>query len=80
MTLNAEDWAQLLDTIAKKECLPFIGAGTATPWIPLGKELATDLAREYEIPTYQEDSFQLSRVAQMIAVNEGTELRPKDSC
>ena len=76
MALSSLDWDDLLYAISRKECTPFIGAGACTPWLPLGKEIAMKWTKDYEYPL--QDSYQLSRVAQFLAIRDGSELTPKN--
>jgi hypothetical protein len=76
MGLSEEDWEELLYAIKDKKCTPFIGAGACAPWLPLGKDVARDWAEKHNYPL--EDSYQLSRVAQFLAIENGNDLYPKN--
>jgi hypothetical protein len=76
MGLSDEDWEELLYAIKDKKCTPFIGAGACAPWLPLGKDVARDWASKHNYPL--EDSYQLSRVAQFLAIENGNDLYPKN--
>jgi len=75
MTLTSFQWTYLLDSIQKKSCTPFIGAGASSQWLPLASEIACKWAKEYGYPL--EDSYDLSRVSQFLAVSMRNELSPK---
>jgi hypothetical protein len=76
MGLREEDWEDLLFKIKDKECIPFIGAGACRPWLPLGREIASEWTKNYGYPL--EDSPQLSRIAQFLAINEDNDMYPKN--
>jgi hypothetical protein len=76
MGLSDKDWEELLYAIKDKKCTPFIGAGACAPWLPLGKDVARDWAEKHNYPL--EDSYQLSRVAQFLAIENGNDLYPKN--
>jgi SIR2-like domain len=76
MTLSKFDWDDLLYAIKDGKCTPFIGAGACVPWLPLGRDIASKWTKDYEYPL--EDSYQLSRVAQFLAIKDGSELTPKN--
>lgn len=69
-------WKQLLGKITRGKCVPFIGAGTSYPHLPLAGELAYKLSLQYGYPL--EDKSNLSRVAQFMAIENENELFPKD--
>jgi hypothetical protein len=64
-SLREETWEMLVWSVLHKTCTPFLGAGVSTPHLPLGSELATTLAEEYEYPWTDETN--LARVSQYIA-------------
>lgn len=68
------DWQGLLYAIKYKKCTPFLGAGACAGVLPLGGQLASAWAREYDYPF--EDKHNLIRVAQYVAV-ETDALTPK---
>src|SRR5688572_12772127 len=76
MVLKTQDWEDLLYSIEKKKCTPFTGAGSSSPWVPVGKALANEMAKDNDYPL--EDSSQLSRVAQFVAIADGSEMTPKN--
>lgn len=69
------EWKPLLTRIADGRCTPFLGAGACYPFLPLGSEIARELAKKYEYPF--DDYYDLARVAQFIAV-ETDNLWPKE--
>jgi hypothetical protein len=76
MKFNDQDWEELFFAIKDKKCTPFIGAGACVPWLPLGANIAKDWASKHNYPL--EDSYQLSRVAQFLAIENGNDLYPKN--
>jgi hypothetical protein len=70
------DWDTLLRRIKSKACTPFIGAGAAAPYLPLGGGLAQQLAQEFGYPLA--DSQDLARVTEFVAVTKRDGLLPKD--
>jgi hypothetical protein len=66
-----EDWELLARLIHRKQCTPFVGAGASWPTLPLGHELAEQLAEQYGYPC--SDKGNLTRVAQW-AVTQGNEI------
>lgn len=64
--LKEKNWEFLLERIREKKCTPFLGAGACAGALPLGGELARDLADAQDYPF--EDRSDLLRVAQFIAV------------
>ena len=75
MSLKDNDWDDLLESIKEKKCTPFIGERACAPWLPFGRDLASKWADEHGYPL--EDSYQLSRVAQFLAIEEGDNNHPK---
>lgn len=65
--LEEKDWDLLLKRIKDRKCTPLLGAGAEYPVIPLGYSIAMEWARNYNYPF--EDSYDLSRVAQFLAVD-----------
>jgi SIR2-like domain len=70
------DWDTLLRRIKSKACTPFIGAGAAAAYLPLGGGLAQQLAQEFDYPLA--DSQDLARVTEFVAVTKRDGLLPKD--
>ncbi len=64
--LKEKIWDILLERILEKKCTPFLGAGACAGALPLGGELANDLADAQGYPFA--DRSDLLRVAQFIAV------------
>lgn len=48
--LPHEDWSLLIERIETGRCTPFLGAGVAADLLPLGREVAQELAKEFEYP------------------------------
>ena len=74
MSLRDEEWEDLFYKFKDKELIPFLGAGASASNIPLGSEIALKWAQEYGYPL--NDSQQLARVAQFVAIKEG-DMHPK---
>ena len=66
--LTESDWARLISRIKDGKCTPFLGAGMSSEKIPLGSQIARQLANDplynYPLP----DSGDLIKVAQYIAL------------
>jgi|GEM_PF-611343 len=75
-SMEEEDWNRLLRRIKDGKCTPFLGAGVSAEKIPIGSKIANEWAREYDYP--MEDSDNLARVAQFVAVTEEDEMFPRD--
>jgi hypothetical protein len=75
MGLTPLQWKYLLESIEQKKCTPFIGAGCSSKWLPIGSDIARRWTTEYGYPL--EDSDDLARVAQFLAITNGDELSPK---
>jgi len=73
-TLRQLDWDSLVESIHRKECVPFIGSGASVPWIPSDAEIARNWAALHNYPL--EDSSDLARVAQFLAI-QNDEVYPK---
>jgi len=73
--LTENEWTILIDRIKRGECTPFLGAGAGYGVLPLGGELAQLLATKTEYP--MEDSTDLIRVSQFIALAYGDGVYPK---
>jgi hypothetical protein len=63
--MDDKSWATLVDSIRAGTCTPFLGAGVASPHLPIGSDLSSRLAKQYEYPLA--DPGNLSRVSQYIA-------------
>ena len=74
MPLEERYWKELLYAIRDKKCTPFIGPGASGQWLP---DMARKWADEHDYPL--EDSSQLARVAQFLAIQEGEEMFPKNT-
>jgi hypothetical protein len=72
--LTEADWESLMVNIKNRQCLPFIGAGANQGIIPLGHQIAEAWADEYKYPL--EDRYDLSSVAQFIAVRTNNNISP----
>ena len=70
------DWNLLLARVEDAACTPFLGAGAAAHALPLGAEIAQRWATEYGYPL--EDTHDLARVAQFVAVHADDAMYPKD--
>jgi SIR2-like domain len=70
------NWDLLLERIQNGKCTPFIGAGASIGVLPLGSKIAEDWANEYKYPL--QDSHDLARVAQFLAVQYGDFMFPKE--
>ena len=66
-TLDDRDWALLLHRIRAGRCTPFLGAGAAYGFLPLGGEVARQWAERHQYPLNDRDN--LPRVAQFLAVH-----------
>jgi hypothetical protein len=69
------DWDLLVRAITNRRCTPFLGAGVNAGVLPLGSDIASKWASDYEYPL--KDSDNLIRVAQFLAV-EYYPMFPKD--
>jgi len=67
LQLDENDWRVLLDRIQSKECTPFLGAGICYNTLPLGGEIASEWADDYQYPL-AESRRELPLVAQYLAV------------
>lgn len=74
-TLEENDWTWLLERIQEGTCTPFLGAGAAYGFLPLGAQVAKDWAEEFNYPL--DDKTDLIRVAQFLAVDRFP-MFPKD--
>lgn len=76
LNLSDSDWNLLLGRIDAKKCTPFLGAGACSGVFPLGSDIAREWARESGYPL--EDSRDLARVAQFLAVKASDGMVPKE--
>lgn len=74
--LEEKDWDILLKRIKNGKCTPFLGSGACSEKISVIFQIANEWAEEYEYP--MEDSYDLARVAQFVAVIEEDEMFPRD--
>jgi hypothetical protein len=75
VSLKQADWDELLYSINQKECTPFVGAGACADWLPLGTDLSSEMAKEYDYPL--DDFNVLDRVSQYVAIEHG-DMVPKN--
>lgn len=73
--LKEPDWTLLLGRIQEGKCTPFLGAGTCSGILPLGKQIAEDWARKEGFPF--DDCADLAKVAQFLSVKYDA-IHPKD--
>jgi hypothetical protein len=64
--LTDAEWTALVKNIMDGRCTPFLGAGACYPDLPLGSQLAQELAKEHRYPL--SDGNDLVKVAQYLAV------------
>jgi len=64
--LEDGDWDLLLRRIKDGKCTPFLGAGVCAEKIPVYSQIAEEWVKKYDYP--MEDSYDLTRVAQFVAV------------
>lgn len=74
--LEEKDWDILLRKIKEGKCTPFLGSGAFSEKIPVRSLIANEWAKKYDYP--MEDSNDLTRVAQYVAVVEEDEFVPRD--
>ena len=76
-TANLDEayWNHLMTKIVNNKCVPFIGQEVHPPSIDLDKDIASRWSKQYGYPL--EDSYQLSRVAQFLAIDKSDETLPK---
>jgi SIR2-like domain len=67
--VDEDHWKSLVSAVRGGRCLPFLGAGVNAPFMPLGAELASELAQEVGYPF--DDRSNLARVAQFAASRWG---------
>lgn len=73
--LRDEEWNDLLTLAHEGNCTPIIGAGASAGILPLGAELAEQLADNFNYPL--KDKYDLSRVSQYLAIQR-YDMFPKD--
>ncbi|GAB61460.1 MAG: SIR2 family protein [Candidatus Jettenia sp.] len=61
------EWQDLITDIKDGKCIPFLGAGANGDILPLGREVATELANKHEYPFKDSSKEDLIRVAQFLA-------------
>ncbi len=83
MGITNTEWKDLIGLIDEKKCTPFIGAGACVfkgedgePWLPLGRDIAKKWTEKYGYPF--DDSGELARVAQFMAIENGDDMHPKN--
>ena len=76
--LEEKDWERLLQRIKDGKCTPFLGAGVSAGKIPVGSQIANEWAKKYDYP--MEDSYDLIRVAQFVAVTEDAMTPKEEMC
>ncbi|MDW5551008.1 hypothetical protein [Methanosarcina sp.] len=64
--LEEKDWDILLKRIKNGKCTPFLGSGACSEKISVISQLANEWAKKYDYPV--EDSYDLARMAQFVAV------------
>ena len=70
--LQEADWNRLLRRIQSGKCTPFLGAGACYGALPLGADVAEELAQRYAYPFPDRD---LVRVAQYAAVTAPLDMK-----
>jgi hypothetical protein len=73
--LEETDWERLFDRVKIGKCTPFLGSGVCCEEIPNSSQIANEWAKKYGYP--MEDSYDLMRVAQFVAVTEDP-MTPKE--
>ena len=74
LSLKEDNWNDLMDYIKQQQCIPFVGSDIGSSNGPLSN-LSEDWTALYDYPF--EDSSQLSRVTQFIAIDKGDQMYPK---
>jgi hypothetical protein len=69
MLWNEHDWDGLVQSIIARRCTPFLGAGACYDVLPLGRELASQLANQFNYPF--DDRHDLPKVAQFATTTYG---------
>jgi hypothetical protein len=83
LNLTSDKWDDLRESIRQKKCIPFIGTEIFSSWFPYEhglseqwiRNLSEQWTKDYKYPF--EDSSQISRVAQFIAIDKGDSMHPK---
>ncbi len=75
-SLDERDWKNLLRRIKDGKCTPFLGAGINHGILPMGSEIAKNLAEEFEYP-FDDDSSDLAKVTQFLSVTQDP-MTPKE--
>lgn len=76
--LDKADWERLLQRIDDGKCTPFLGAGAGAGTLPLGQDVAERWAKKYDFPLGKEESLDLMRVAQFLAIDQRDAVFPKE--
>src|SRR2546422_10730743 len=74
--MRDSDWDTILGRLKEGRCTPFFGAGAGAGTLPLGEELARELAAVSSYPL--KDPHDLTRVTQFMAVERRGGMFPKD--
>lgn len=74
--MRDSDWDTILGRLKEGRCTPFFGAGAGYGTLPLGKDLAKELAAVCGYPL--KDPHNLTRVTQFMAVQRRDGMFPKD--
>lgn len=74
--MDESDWDTFLGRIKEGKCTPLIGEGSCSPYLPLGSQIATHLAKKYNYPMPDIDN--LNHVAEFISMTRGDFLFPKE--
>jgi len=75
-TFEDKTWDTLLKRIYDGKCTPFLGAGACYGVLPLGADIAKEWAKEHGYP--MTDCYDLTRVAQFLAVDRNDPMFPKE--
>lgn len=70
--MNASDWINILTSLELRNCVPFLGAGAAASSLPTGRQIAIELASQFEYPFT--DSEDLIRVSEHTKVENGPQV------
>jgi SIR2-like domain len=73
---------EILHSINEHKLIPFLGAGMAVPFIPLAKDLANELAKEFSLIAHYdyplEDTYNLSKVTEFISFEQENTIHAKE--